>query len=356
MEHRKLKIAFLSFYGGEYYRGVETYVNELANRLVDFGYDVTVFQNGSLIYDSRYKTVSTGLHLDKTKKNWYFPYFNYYVLKVKRFTEKVLKLVDKDTDIIIATNGQWQSLLCKIWALRYGKKLVICGQSGPGLDDRLNLLVFPNVFVTLTDFQKRWAKAANCFVKVVKIPNGVDLKKFSKDVKPLDINLPRPIILCVAALDFWKRLPLAIKAVSRLKNGSLLLVGKGEEEDKLNRMGKKLLPGRFAISSFPHSEMPRVFTACDLFTYPTSPWESFGIVMAEAMASGLPIVATKDLIRKEIVGDAGILVDPTNTNAYTQALIKALNTNWGNKPREQAKKFDWDKIAKRYEELINGLI
>jgi len=73
------------------------------------------------------------------------------------------------------------------------------------------------------------------------------------------------------------------------------------------------------------------------------------------MATGLPVVATNDPIRHEIVGDAGILVDPTNTEEYAEALQKALDTNWGNKPRKQAEKFSWDEIAEKYDNLFKEL-
>jgi glycosyltransferase involved in cell wall biosynthesis len=101
--------------------------------------------------------------------------------------------------------------------------------------------------------------------------------------------------------------------------------------------------------------MPRVYGAADIFTYPTVPWESFGIVLVEAMASGLPVVATDDPIRREIVGDAGLFDDPLNTKVYAKALRKALAKDWGDKPRKQAEKFSWDKIADQYHKLFDEL-
>ena len=98
--------------------------------------------------------------------------------------------------------------------------------------------------------------------------------------------------------------------------------------------------------------MPGVYRAADIFTYPTVPWESFGIVLVEAMATGLAVVANKDDIRREIVGRAGVLVDPTNVDAYAIALKNALRLKWGKRPINQAKKFDWDKIAAKYEKLF----
>ena len=101
--------------------------------------------------------------------------------------------------------------------------------------------------------------------------------------------------------------------------------------------------------------MPEIYSRANVFTLASKTYESFGIVLVEAMASGLPVVATDDPIRREIVGDAGLFVDPTDTDAYAAAIEKALNTDWGNKPRKQAEKFDWDVIAKQYEDLFNTL-
>lgn len=355
MDKKRLKIAFLSFYSGELYRGVETLVHDLANRLTALGHDVSVHQNGPKIYGTEYRVFSTNIPVNLNKKSSIIPFIGYWPLRVGIFTKTALSRVDSDTQVLVCTNGQWQSLLCRLWAWKNKKKMVILGQSGPGLDDRFNLLCFPDIFVSMTDFQSGWAKRANPFVKVVKIPNGTDLIKFKHLVKGLNVDLPRPIILSVAALVFYKRLALTIRAMVELNKGSLLLVGKGEEETKLKRLGEKLLPRRFKIMSFPYKDMPPVYRAADLFTYPIVPWESFGIAMLEAMASGLPVVATDDPIRREIVGDAGVFIDPRNTQAYADALKLALKTKWGNKPRKQAEKFSWDRIAKKYEDLLGEI-
>jgi glycosyltransferase involved in cell wall biosynthesis len=350
-----MKIALLSFYSGVIYRGVETFVHELSNQLVLLGHDVTVYQIGEVLPKARYKTISIHVDVDWSKKGTYTPFINYYCLKVKEFTQKTLKVIDKDTNIVFPTNGQWQSVLCSIWAKRHNKKMVIAGQSGPGLDDRINILTFPNRFVGLTEFQKKWAENANPLVQSVEIPNGASLNDFGLSGSIVSPKLKKPVVLCVSALDYWKRLDLVIKAVSKLDNVSLLLVGKGSEEPELKRLGDKLLPNRFKIMSFMHKDMPQVYRSADLFTFSTVPWESFGIVLVEAMASGLPVVATDDPIRREIVGDAGLFVDPIDTDAYAAAIQKALDTDWGNKPRLQAEKFSWDKIAKQYETLFNSL-
>lgn len=338
-----MKIAFLSFYNGEVYRGVETYVHELCNRLCG-KHTVVVYQNGPELPGSKYKTTST------------FQKYRTASSALRKFTMTALKKMDKDTDIVVSTNGGWQSFPARIWCWVHGKKLIIPGQSGPGFSDRMNLLTFPDTFVTLTNHQKDWAKRINPCVKVVKIPNGVDLEKFSPKGKGINFNLPKPIILSVGALVSIKRLDLAIKAVSKLEKGSLVLIGRGEEQKEIEKLGNKLLPGRCKMLSFQHSDMPKVYKEADVFTYPTSSWESFGIAMLEAMATNIPVVTNDDPIRREIVGDAGVFVNPEDTDAYMKALEKALGMKWSNKPRKQAEKFSWDKIAQEYDKLFTSLV
>ncbi len=355
-----MKIIFLSYFSGMVSRGVETYVHELGNRLTKYGHEVVVYQKGNKLSDSLYKTIVIRDDNQLNRSGKLGRIINAYnsINNVLKFSNKVFKELDKDTDIVIATNGRGQSVKSKLWTRKNNSKLVISGQAGPGFDERIVLWSFPDVFIPLTDFQKEWAKKANPFVNVVnKIPNGVDLDKFSKYVQPINVYLPKPIVLCAAAL--WpdmKRQHLLIKAMKNV-DASLLLAGQGEGEDQLNKLGLRLLgKKRFLIKSFKHHEMPGVFASTDLFSFPTSAWESFGIVLVEAMASGLGVVATDDLIRREIVGDAGTFVDPNDIDEYTKALNFALNKDWGNKPRNQAEKFSWDIIAKQYNNLFNELV
>lgn len=356
MAKEKLKVSILSFYSGEISRGVETYVHELGNELVRLGHDVTVFQNGGKIDTSKYKTVSTNLPIKWNTKNVNTPFISYWALLVKTFTQKVLSEINSDTDVVLTTNGQWQSVLVRKWVRKNDARHVISGQSGLGIDDRINLATTPDAFIALTEYQKKWATSAVPLInnRIEKISNGVDVDKFNAK-KKINFNLPRPIVLNVSALENNKRQELSIRAVSKLSEGSLLLVGKGSNKKELQKLGSELLPGRFAIREFAYEYMPSVYNSVDLFTFPTVPWESFGIVMLEAMAAGLPIVASDDPIRREIVGNAGLFVNPMNTDEYANKLENALKKEWKGKPRQQAKKFSWDSIAKKYEELFINL-
>lgn len=237
--------------------------------------------------------------------------------------------LDSKSEVLINTNGRWDAILSRLWCLIYGVKLIISGQSGLGWDDRLSLWLFPDTFVGLTEYQCDWARKVNPLVKIIKISNGVDLNKFNPKVKPIKIDKEHPIVLNVGAVDNFKRQYLLKKA----SKYTVLLVGKGGDIE------------------LKHEDMPSVYTACDLFSYPTSERESFGISMIEAMASGLAVVATDDPIRREIVGEAGLFVDPENTAEYASKLKEALGTNWGDLPRRQAEKYSWIEIARKYDSL-----
>lgn len=353
-----MKIAFLSFYKGVVARGVETFVDELATRLSKDN-DVTVFQSAAGENIS-YKVVE--IKSDKTKFDSYENsvlrklFLDKASLRIAFFTLKCFKkLIREDFDIIIPTNGGWQTLLVKFICLLKRSKMVVSGQSGKGFDDRWNILLKPSLFVALSNRDETWAKKH--IVNVANIPNGVDLNKFSPKVKPTEIPLTKPIVLCVSALTTQKRVELVIEAISRLKNVSLLIIGHGDQNHKnaIEELGKTKLSNRFLLMETSHEKIASYYRASDVFTLPSSSSESFGIVLLEAMATNLPVVVTDDEIRKEIVGKAGYLVDPTNSIEYSLKLEKALSINWGNIPRQQAEKYSWDKISERYEEELKKL-
>lgn len=280
---------------------------------------------------------------------------------IERFTLQAWPQVSRfKPDIVIPANGGWQSLLMRLYCLASGAKLVISGQAGLGRDDRLNLLMRPDLFVALSKRNARWAQKHSWGQqKIVIIPNGVDLSKFNKlkrsaqipqFAKKLD-RLERPVVLCVAGPERYKRVRETMKAVAKLKQGSLLLACASELYDTL---GKQLLGRRFYRDGFTHEQMPAVYQMADVFTLVSESTEAFGIAYLEAMACGLPVVATDDALRREIVGRAGVYVeDPDDSLAYAQALEKALKKNWGDLPRTQAKRFSWDNVAQRYEEEFN---
>jgi len=339
-----MKIALINIYQGEIERGAETFVLELSKRLA-INHLVKVFSGGK-----------------KPQKRWsiiWRAFLDPHGIQVFIWTLKILPHIWKAKyDIVIPLNGGWQPAFLRLITWLYGGKMVASGQSGMGWDDRNNLWSFPDAFITLTSKAKNWAKKANPFLKnIVYIPNGVDLNKFKPQGNKYKTGLKKPIVLCVGALTPQKRINLVIDAVSKLNEVSLLVAAGDKDRVNIAKLGRALLGRRFKLISVPYTNIPDVYRVADVFTLVSESTEAFGNVFVEAMATNLPVVAVNDEQRREIIGDAGFYVDnPTDLNSYSEALKKALSVNWGNKPRKQAEKFDWDKIAKKYEELFTSLL
>lgn len=320
-----MKIAVLSFTSGKIDRGAETVVKELSRRWQK--------QHQVKVYSS----LSLGIN-DLQKFNW-----------------QALRAADKfGAQIIMPTNGGQQSLLTRLYCWLKKKKMVVAGMAGLGWCDGWNLLMRPNVFVASTKRNARWAKKFyGRGVKVEIIPHGVDLIKFKSEGKKRKLNLKPPIILCVAGPNEYKRVELTIRAVSRLKRGSLLLVGGNEEWEKL---GTELLGERFKRIQARYEELPEIYRGADVFSLVSESTEEFGIVYLEALASGLPIVATDDELRREILGPYGIYVKDVWGKEYPAKLKLAIKKRKGRTlPEKWLEKFNWDRIAKQYEALFGSL-
>ncbi len=350
-----MNIAFLNIYQGIVPRGAENFVKEVSSRLKE-KHQVDVFSAEGKISEPKARSQTP---FTLWGKILYKLSLDSHSRRVLCFTLSVLPRILKESfDWVIPVDGGWQVLvlkICQVFKLaRF--KILVSGQAGIGRDDLRNLRMRPDVFVALTQRAEKWAKEVAPKVRVVYIPNGVDLKKFNPKVKPTKINLEKPIIICVAGLNPYKRVDLTIKAVAELKKGSLLVLGDGPEREKIESLGQKLLgQKRFLRTTVPYEEMPSFYTACDLFTLVSESSEAFGSAYLEAMASGLPVVATDDESRREIISGAGLLVNPENLEEYAQALENALRTDSGDKPRQQAQKFSWDKIAGEYEKVMRDI-
>ena len=237
-------------------------------------------------------------------------------------------------DINIPINGRWQVFVCRILTWIHGKPMIVFGHSGLGADDKWNLLCSPNVFVAFSNPQKEWAEKFKLpWTKVVMIPHAVDLDRFI----PAKQKPNKKVVLCVAANTPNKRVDFVEKAVQLIPGAKFMAVGKGNPIE----------------ASF--DEMSEIYKMADIFCFVPQPWEAFGLVFLEALTSNLPIVTINDSVRKEIVGEAGILIDnPEDPKELSNAIKKALKINWDDKPRRQAEKFSWELLISKYVQLFDG--
>ena len=219
-----------------------------------------------------------------------------------------------------------------------------------------NLSLQPDRLIVLNPKVADYAHKLNPHQRLNIIPHGVNTEEFTPTGKAIATGLPKPTILCVAPLnrDGNQRLELTIKAVSRLPQASLLICGNGVDRDYFQALGDRLLGAeRFQIRVFAYAQMPQVYRSANVFTLP-SVEEPTGLAYIEAMACGLPIVATDDAVRRYLIADGGITCDVSDLDTYTESLQIALEKHWHwqQQPRRNALRFSWQEIIMLYRKAI----
>jgi glycosyltransferase involved in cell wall biosynthesis len=147
---------------------------------------------------------------------------------------------------------------------------------------------------------------------------------------PADRQMDKFTLLWAGRLEHRKALALALEALSKIKHipVRLLVAGDGHLRQRLENMSAKLgLAGRVDFLGYvPHAEMPSVFASADAFLF-TSLRDSFGSVVLESMAKGLPIITLDHHgVGSFVPADAGIKVEVTTPRKTTGALAAAIQT------------------------------
>ncbi|MEM3556242.1 MAG: glycosyltransferase family 4 protein [Candidatus Micrarchaeia archaeon] len=165
--------------------------------------------------------------------------------------------------------------------------------------------------------------------KVDVIYNGIDLRK----VKRIKTNLKdefgcENLLLFVGRLTKQKGLEFLIKAIPLLKDYDvkLAVIGEGPERKNLAHLASKLGVREKVVffGGVDEGKKLELLSASDVFVCP-SLWESFGIVLLEAMACKTPIVASNVASIPEVVGECGVLVEPRNSKAISEGVTQLLD-------------------------------
>jgi glycosyltransferase involved in cell wall biosynthesis len=202
------------------------------------------------------------------------------------------------------------------------------------------------------------------------VPFGIDTKRFKTGIDGTSLRkrfgFPEnsKVLLSIQRLDKWKRVDILIKAMRIvLENIDAYLVigGKGSEMESLVGLSKELsVDSRVIFTGYiKEEELPLFYAMADLFVF-HSTYETLGLVLIEAMASGKPIVSVRSTAIPEVVEDGvnGILVEPLNPSELAEAIIFLLKNpekmkEMGKASREIAlRKFSLEEVARRYEMVL----
>lgn len=209
----------------------------------------------------------------------------------------------------------------------------------------------PDIFVAQSDSFAAEIRAEVPGLRVEVIRQGVDCGFFRPDAEPYPVGLPSPVVLVVGALSPEKAPDLAIEAVAGTR-GSLVLAGDGPLAPSMDSLAHdRLGPDRYRRLVLDRTAMPGLYSAADILLAP-SPREAGPLAALEAMACNKPVVATADAARRELVGDAGILVNEPDSQSFSDAIERALVQSWGDRPRQQALSHSVEDAAEKLGDLL----
>lgn len=280
---------------------------------------------------------------------------------------KVREALDELKPDIVDLHYRWAGSLIKGVLGYQGPKVYTCHNTlGEGvglthyaseLNDRMflrHLDKFDRV-VCVSDYMKKDVAARGFSEdRLQTIYNGVEIPEAPCRDGDYLLSLGRLVRL--------KGLDALIRAMQNTKC-QLRICGEGPERRDLERLSQRLgLTDRIDFMGWiSEEEKHRMLCECRMFVIP-SVHEAYGMVAAEAMSYGKPVIASNTGGLPEVVGDAGMLIPPQDEKALAEA-ISSLDGDaekrlaMGTAARERMKAFSWDEMARRtgvlYSELVS---
>ncbi len=200
------------------------------------------------------------------------------------------------------------------------------------------------------------------------IPNGVDLAQFQGVPPFARWRDGIPNILFVGRFESRKGLMYLLRAYYQLRleglGCRLLVVGNGPQLGEVRRyISSRRLGGVELLGRLSEHDKARAFATADISVSPATGQESFGIVLLEAMASGVPIVCSdihgyKGVVRRN---EQALLVPPRDVESMAAALATLLRDplmrqRMAEAGRERAEQFSWEAVTAKVEEYYGFVV
>jgi glycosyltransferase involved in cell wall biosynthesis len=203
------------------------------------------------------------------------------------------------------------------------------------------------------------ARAFDSSIEIPIIPNGVEVSRF--DAGQRDWSAPR--LLSVGRIVYQKGLDLGLRALAQLKDldWHWSIAGDGPQMDPLKSLAQELgIAERVTFLGWQSkADLTQAYHRANLFLFP-SRHEGMPNAVLEAMASGLPVIATRIAGNEELVldGETGVLVAPEDVNALRDGLRRLLTDaqmreRMGRASRLRVEReYSWESVALQYSEYL----
>ncbi|HSS60330.1 MAG TPA: glycosyltransferase family 4 protein [Candidatus Limnocylindrales bacterium] len=196
------------------------------------------------------------------------------------------------------------------------------------------------------------------------IPNGIDIDVYKPGLAPIrHLRDDKLNILFVGRLEKRKGLGDLLRAYRamrpRVPRSRLIIVGDGPLRGRVESyVTRHRLPDVVLAGFVPDSVKPRYYNSADIFCAPATGAESFGIVLLEALASGVPVVATEVPGYMSVLepGRDSVTVQPQNWRELAASLVilsrdSDLRTRMAQYGLEKARRYSWNNVASEVVEV-----
>ncbi len=199
------------------------------------------------------------------------------------------------------------------------------------------------------------------------IPNAIDFKNYKKSIEKLQKPIDRPYMLYLNRLERRKGPHLLLKAYRQYVDQTafeplpLIIAGSGPQADSLSSYtARHHLDDLVSFEGYVSNERKlELFANAHLYISPAAFGESFGIVLLEAMAANLPLVAGNNEGYQTVLKDDGAesLINPRRKDSFALALDRFCNDDelrlkWSKWAGVEIKKYDYSLIVDQYEECF----
>jgi glycosyltransferase involved in cell wall biosynthesis len=346
-----MKILIVSHYFLPHVGGIEIVADSQAKELVKKGHNITILATDS----STSNTISNSINVVKVKAyNFLEKIFGIpFPIPTLHSIFSFKKLVQQNDIICIHGHVYFTSLIASFFARKYQKPVVLIQHNSyikydkwifrtlehiaDQLIGKYTLNNAKNIVSVSNETKKYIESIIGKNPKIITIYNGIDQKKYasnlSKENSKSELGSNNKFLcLCVRRITFKNGVDTILKVAEKTKENDhiqYIIAGTGADFEKVkNIISEKKLTNIQLLGFVPDNLLTIYFQASDLFILPSKTGEGLPMVVLEAFASGLPVIATKSGGHTEIIksGSTGYLTDVDDFEQISKYVVSLYSS------------------------------